>query len=107
MPKITYITSDGAEHVVSAESGLSAMEAAVRSNVPGIDGDCGGMAACGTCHVYVDRAWLARTGTAREGVEHDMLSVTDGAADNSRLACQIALTDELDGLVLRLPSGQH
>jgi 2Fe-2S ferredoxin len=107
MPKITYISADGAEHVVTVESGTSAMEAATRNNVPGIDGDCGGLAACGTCHVYVDRAWLGRTGTAREGVEKDMLEVTDGAADNSRLACQIAVTDELDGLVLRLPKAQH
>ena len=73
MPKITYITSIGKEHVVEVACGLSAMEAAVQNMVPGIDGDCGGVAACGTCHVYVDSTWIEKTGPALEGIEQDML----------------------------------
>lgn len=83
------------------------MEGATKNGIPGIDGDCGGNAACGTCHVYVDPSWLERTGSAQEATERGMLEVTDGAASNSRLACQISITDALDGLVLRLPRGQH
>lgn len=107
MPKVTYISSDGAEHVVDVDNGVSAMEGALRDLVPGIDGDCGGAAACGTCHVYVDPRWVEKAGPALPGIEQEMLLVTDGAMPNSRLACQIKITDELDGLVLRMPSGQH
>jgi 2Fe-2S ferredoxin len=107
MPKITYIAADATERVVEVESGVSAMEAAVRNLVPGIDGDCGGAAACGTCHVYVDEAWIARTGSAGAGTELEMLALTDGVMVNSRLACQIRITPELDGLILRMPSDQH
>ena len=107
MPKITYITSTGKEHVVDVACGLSAMEAAVQNMVPGIDGDCGGVAACGTCHVYVDAAWSEKTGPAREGIEQDMLAFSDVRAANSRLACQIRISEELDGLVLRMPTDQH
>jgi ferredoxin, 2Fe-2S len=107
MPKIIFIGFDDAEHVVHGESGASVMDCATRNSVPGIDGDCGGQAACGTCHVYVDDAWLAKTGPAHDGIEKDMLSLTDGAVSNSRLSCQITLTDELDGLILRMPKSQH
>jgi 2Fe-2S ferredoxin len=107
MPKVTYISADGAEHVVTVDSGVSAMEGALRNLVPGIDGDCGGAAACGTCHVYVDPAWSAKAGPAIPGIEQEMLQLTDGVMPNSRLACQITISDELDGLVLRMPSGQH
>jgi 2Fe-2S ferredoxin len=108
MPKVTYIAADGTEHVVDVASGLSAMEGAVQNLVPGIDADCGGMAACGTCHVYVDAAWIDRTGPASPGIESDMLSLTDDSENNnSRLACQIRITEELDGLVLRMPAAQH
>jgi len=106
MPKVTYITFDGAEHAVTVTAGLSAMEGAVHNNVPGIDGDCGGATACGTCHVYVDEAWTGQVGSA-EGTEKNMLQFIDNARDNSRLACQIAITEKLDGLVLRLPAAQH
>ena len=107
MSKVIYIAADGTRHTVEAASGVSAMEAAVQNNVPGIDGDCGGNAACATCHVYVDPAWADKAGSAAPGIEQDMLSLTDGFMPNSRLACQIRLTDELDGLVLRMPAGQH
>lgn len=107
MPKIIFISSDGAEHPVNANSGTSAMDAAQQNLVPGIDGDCGGAAACGTCHVYVDPAWAEKVGPATPGIEQDMLLCTDGAQPNSRLSCQIKITDELDGLVLRMPTAQH
>lgn len=107
MPKITFISADGSERTVDATSGTSAMEAALQHLVPGIDGDCGGAAACGTCHVYVDPAWTDKVGPAVPGIEQDMLLCTDGAQPNSRLSCQIKVSDELDGLVLRMPAAQH
>ena len=83
------------------------MEAAVKNGVPGIDGDCGGAAACATCHIYVDPEWLAKTGPAADGLEKSMLEFAEDVNERSRLACQITLNDTLDGLVLRLPDRQH
>ena len=107
MPKITFINADGQQRVVSAGCGTSLMEAAVQNMVSGIDADCGGVAACGTCHVYIDPAWVAKVGPANEGHEAQMLTLTDNAAPNSRLSCQVQVTDELDGLVVRIPTAQH
>ena len=107
MTTINYVEPDGQTITVSVENGISAMEAAVRNNVPGIDGDCGGAAACATCHVYVDPAWIAKTGTAASDMEKSMLEFAEEVQDNSRLACQISITDELDGLILKLPEKQH
>lgn len=107
MPKITFIASDGAESIVEITCGLSAMEAAVQNLVRGIDGDCGGVAACGTCHVHVDPAWIERTGPANPGIEREMLALSDVRSANSRLACQIKMSDDLDGLVLHMPADQH
>lgn len=107
MPKIKYITHDGTEYVVDVESGISAMEGAIQNMVPGIDADCGGAAACGTCHVYVDPDWFEKTGPAQSEQEREMLNLQDHAQSNSRLSCQIKISDTLDGLVLRLPVGQH
>ena len=107
MTTINYVEPDGQTITVSVENGISAMEAAVRNNVPGIDGDCGGAAACATCHVYVDPAWIAKTGTANSDMEKSMLEFAEEVQDNSRLACQISITDDLDGLVLKLPEKQH
>ena len=106
MPKITFIEANGAEHVVDAPVGISAMEAATGNGVPGIDGDCGGQAACATCHVFVDPAWLDRTGPADPEMEEPMLELAEGMQPNRRLACQIKLTPALDGLVLRMPESQ-
>jgi 2Fe-2S ferredoxin len=92
---------------VTVDSGITAMEAAVKNGVPQIDGDCGGAAACATCHVYVDPDWIGRTGPAAEGMEKSMLEFAEEVRETSRLACQIAITDELDGLILRLPEKQH
>lgn len=107
MPLIKYIEANGTEYAVEAESGISAMEAAVKNSVPGIDGDCGGAAACATCHVYVDPDWIGKTGPAAEGLEKSMLEFAEDVHENSRLACQITISDNLNGLVLRLPEKQH
>ena len=108
MPTVTYIEYDGTEHPVEVPLGLSVMRGAVNNNVPGIDADCGGECACATCHVYVDPAWLDKTGTPLPGSqEASMLSFAAEAKSNSRLSCQIAMRAELDGLVVRMPQGQH
>ena len=107
MTKVNYVEASGTVHAVEAEAGITAMEAAVKNGVPGIDGDCGGAAACATCHVYVDPAWIAKTGPAGEGLEKSMLEFAEDVNEASRLACQITLSDALDGLVLRLPDRQH
>jgi 2Fe-2S ferredoxin len=106
MPKITYIEHTGKEHTVEVPVGQSVMEGAVKHNVPGIDADCGGACACATCHVYVDEAWQGKTGEAG-GMEQSMLDFANDTQPNSRLSCQIKVSAELDGLVVRLPKSQH
>jgi ferredoxin, 2Fe-2S len=106
MPKITFIDPDGNRHVLDAEEGSSVMKVAVHNGVPGIEADCGGACSCATCHVYVDPAWVEATGAAG-GTEADMLEVAVDPETTSRLACQIQVTKELDGLVVRIPFSQH
>ncbi len=106
MPKVTYIEFDGTEHQVDVASGLSVMEGAVKNMVPGIDADCGGACACATCHVYVDPEWKDKTGEPNE-METSMLDFAEEVKDNSRLSCQIKMSDDLDGLTVRLPESQH
>ena len=106
MAKITYIEFNGAEHVVDVKTGLSVMEGAVKNNIPGIDADCGGACACATCHVYVDEAWKDKTGS-QSAMEESMLDFAENVEPNSRLSCQIKVTDEIDGLVVRMPQSQH
>ncbi|HYG26756.1 MAG TPA: 2Fe-2S iron-sulfur cluster-binding protein [Caulobacteraceae bacterium] len=106
MARITYIAHDGAEYVLDINTGMSVMEGAVKNNVPGIDADCGGACACATCHVYVDPAWKDKTGAAST-METSMLDFAENVDPNSRLSCQIKVTDELDGLVVRMPESQH
>lgn len=106
MAKITYIEFNGTEHVVDVENGLSVMEGAIKNNIPGIDADCGGACACATCHVYVDESWLPKTGE-KDPMEESMLDFAENVQDNSRLSCQINVSDELDGLVVRTPESQH
>lgn len=106
MAKITYISSSGKEYVVDVRTGLSVMEGAVKNNIPGIDADCGGACACATCHVFVDEAWTGKTGKA-SAMEESMLDFAEGVQPNSRLSCQIKITDELDGLVVHMPESQH
>jgi 2Fe-2S ferredoxin len=108
MPKITYIEHGGREHRVQVPLGRSVMRGAVDNDVPGIDADCGGECACATCHVYVDDGWLAATGLPVPGSqEASMLSFAALAQPNSRLSCQIKVTEALDGLIVRMPEGQH
>ncbi len=106
MPKITFITHDGQELVVEAAVGSSVMEAATDNEVPGIEADCGGCCSCATCHVYVDDAFRAKVGTAVD-MEQDMLEFSEDRQESSRLSCQIEVTDELDGLVVRIPEFQQ
>jgi 2Fe-2S ferredoxin len=106
MPKVTYIQFDGSESVIDVKPGLTVMEGAVKNNVRGIDADCGGACACATCHVYVDPAWTDKTGE-KSAMEESMLDFAENVAPNSRLSCQIKVTDELDGLIIRLPESQH
>ena len=106
MAKITYIEHDGTEHAIDVKNGLSVMEGAVKNNIPGIDADCGGACACATCHVYVKDEWLEKTGV-RSAMEESMLDFAEGVQDNSRLSCQIKVSDELDGLVVTMTESQH
>jgi ferredoxin, 2Fe-2S len=106
MPKVTFIAFTGGAHSVDVPVGTTLMRAATDNHVPGIDGDCGGNCACATCHVYVDAAWSQRVGTRSAG-EEDMLNLVAELRGSSRLACQITLTEELNGLIVNLPEAQH
>ncbi|MGD9868008.1 MAG: 2Fe-2S iron-sulfur cluster-binding protein [Hyphomicrobiales bacterium] len=105
MPRITFIESNGTRHEVDAEAGMTVMEAAVKNSVPGIEAECGGACSCATCHVYVDEAWQPSTGAPDE-MEEGMLDFAFDVRPNSRLSCQIRITDEMDGLVVRVPEKQ-
>jgi 2Fe-2S ferredoxin len=105
MPRITFIEHDNTEHTVEAQAGQSLMQAAIDNSVPGILADCGGYCNCATCHCYVDDVWAAKIAPAQQA-ELDMLGGAIDAQSNSRLGCQIELTSELDGLVVRLPVSQ-
>ena len=106
MPKITYIEHNGREHAVDVPVGWSVMEGAVKNRVPGIDADCGGACACATCHVFVDAAWEAAL-PPKTDMEETMLDFAPDTAPNSRLSCQLRVTSDLDGLIVRLPASQH
>lgn len=105
MAKITFIDPSGVEHVHGVISGLTVMEGAVRNNVPGIDADCGGACACATCQVIVDEAWMPVVGTPSP-MEQSMLEFASDVTPNSRLSCQITVSDAIDGLVVRIPASQ-
>lgn len=105
MVKILFIEHDGTEHPVEASPGGSLMMAAVSNGVPGIDADCGGSCSCATCHVYVRDDWLGRLGAVNP-TEEAMLGLSADRKDNSRLACQIPVTEALDGLVVTTPEFQ-
>ncbi len=105
MAKITYIEHNGKSHTVDVANELSVMEGAVQSNIPGIDADCGGACACATCHVYVDEKWFDKL-KKKDDTEQDMLDLAYQPNKFSRLSCQITVTDELDGLVVKMPLKQ-
>jgi 2Fe-2S ferredoxin len=107
MPIVKFIEHDGAQHQVEVPVGDSVMQGAVNHGISGIAADCGGGLACATCHCYVDEAWTDRAGAPSE-TERQMLDATASPRKpNSRLSCQITVTDELSGLVVRLPESQY
>lgn len=106
MPKITYIATDGTETVVEAKVGQSVMLAAVNNSVPGIVAECGGACSCATCHVHVDPDWYERLPAPRD-MEKDMLEFAIEPDATSRLSCQITVTEDMDGLVVRTPESQY
>ena len=105
MAKITYIEHNNNKHIVEVPNGLSVMEGAIKNNIPGIDADCGGSMACATCHVYVEEKWFNKIKKKEEG-EEDMLDMAYQPNKLSRLSCQISVSDELNGLVVRMPIKQ-
>ena len=105
MAKITYIENNNKEHIVEVPNGNTVMEGAVQNNIPGIDADCGGAMACATCHIYVDQKWYDKIEKKEDG-ENDMLDVAFQPNKFSRLSCQIIISDDLDGLIVRMPSKQ-
>ncbi|WP_316015500.1 2Fe-2S iron-sulfur cluster-binding protein [Roseobacter sp. HKCCA0434] len=106
MAKITYIEHNGTEHVVDVPTGLTVMEGARDNNIPGIEADCGGACACSTCHVYVAEDWVGKL-PPKDPMEEDMLDFAyQPDPEQSRLTCQLKVTDALDGLVVKMPEKQ-
>ena len=105
MTKITYIEHNKKSQTIDVANGLSVMEGAVENNIPGIDADCGGSMACATCHVYVKEEWFNKLPQKEEG-EEDMLDMAFEPKKNSRLSCQLIVSDQLEGLVVNLPEKQ-
>ena len=105
MAKITYTDQKGNSKTINIDNGLSVMEGAIQNNIPGIDADCGGSMACATCHVYVEEKWLDKLPKAEDG-EIDMIDMAFEPKKNSRLSCQLIVSDELDGLQVRTPEKQ-
>ena len=105
MPKITFIDKDGVSKTIEVENGLSVMEGAIQNDIPGIDADCGGAMACATCHVYVEEKWLDKLPKTEEA-EVDMIDMAHEPKKNSRLSCQLIITDELEGLIVTTPEKQ-
>jgi 2Fe-2S ferredoxin len=105
MPKLTFVEHDGTEHILEVAEGTTVMRAALNNGVPGIMADCGGECACATCHAYLDPAFFAYAGVPGEE-ERDMLECAIEVRENSRLTCQVVVSDALDGMVVRLPESQ-
>ena len=105
MPKITYIDKNGNSKTIEVEKGLTVMEGAIQNDIPGIDADCGGSMACSTCHVYVEEKWFDKLPKA-EDAEVDMIDMAYEPKKNSRLSCQLIVTDELEGLIVTTPEKQ-
>jgi ferredoxin, 2Fe-2S len=105
MAKIKYIDFQGNSKTIEIENGLTVMEGAIQNNIPGIDADCGGSMACATCHVYVEEKWFNKISKA-EDAEVDMIDMAHEPKKNSRLSCQLIISDELDGLTVTTPEKQ-
>jgi 2Fe-2S ferredoxin len=106
MPKIIYQTHDGSRHEVEVENGYSVMEGAINNNIEGIVAECGGACACATCHGYIDEAWVEKL-TPMDDMEDSMLDAAFERKANSRLTCQIEVSDELDGLVVHVGENEY
>jgi 2Fe-2S ferredoxin len=106
MPKIIYQTRDGSRHEVEVENGYSVMEGAINNNIEGIVAECGGACACATCHGYIDEAWVGKL-TPMDDMEDSMLDAAFERKANSRLTCQIEVSDELDGLVVHVGENEY
>jgi 2Fe-2S ferredoxin len=106
MPKIIYVTSDGERHEVEIENGYTVMEGAINNNIDGIVAECGGACACATCHSYIDEAWIEKV-AAMDDMEDSMLDAAFERKDNSRLTCQIEVSDALDGLVVHVADNDY
>ncbi len=106
MPQVKFIEFNGTEHLIDAKTGDSIMLTATTNLVPGIDADCGGECSCATCHVLIDGEWLAKLAPISK-TEDSMLDLNPDRSPNSRLSCQIEMTDELDGIVVKLPEFQY
>ena len=105
MPTITVVEFNGQDHTIEIQSGRTLMENVVEHGVPGIDADCGGACACGTCHCFVADGWKAIAGQA-DPIEDSMLGMCPDRSDSSRLSCQIQVSDAMEGMVIRLPEFQ-
>ena len=105
MTKVTYKDFQGNSKTIEVENGLSVMEGAIQNNIPGIDADCGGSMACSTCHVYVEDKWLNKLPKI-EDAEVDMIDMAYEPKKNSRLSCQLIVTDEMNGLIVTTPEKQ-
>ena len=106
MPKITYIDNQENSKTIDVENGLTVMEGAIQNNIPGIDADCGGNCACGTCQVFVNSEWISKVGEKSE-MENSMLEFSENVKLNSRLSCQIEISEEHEGLTVELPKAQY
>jgi ferredoxin, 2Fe-2S len=106
MPSVTYVEDDGTPHTVDVSIGTSLMIGALAGDVPGILAECGGQAMCATCHVYIDPRWRVRLDRVSEEEDERLDEVLTGRTAESRLSCQLIMTEQLDGLVVRLPAAQ-
>ncbi|MEE2878772.1 MAG: 2Fe-2S iron-sulfur cluster-binding protein [Pseudomonadota bacterium] len=106
MPTIIYVDHEGTERPIEAKNGETVMETAIKNSVPGIDADCGGACACATCHVYVDDSFMGKVGEP-EDMEQSMLDFAENVQPNSRLSCQITVSDDLNGMKVTTPESQH
>jgi 2Fe-2S ferredoxin len=106
MPKVIYITTDEVRHEVEVETGYSIMEGAINNNIDGIVAECGGACACATCHSYVDAAWTDKI-PSMDDMEDSMLDAAFERKDNSRLTCQIEVSDALDGIVIHVADNEY
>jgi 2Fe-2S ferredoxin len=100
---VTYIDSSGIARTLEMPPGMSVMEAARQNRIPEIDADCGGACSCASCHVYVEPAWLEKFAPMSK-IENSLLSLLEERRPNSRLSCQLRMTLELDGLIVRTPA---